>query len=92
MSKPDIFEKLISIRPEVLKFALIMEAKLKENEHKDGWELCDYSYLTRRLHNELQELKRKIAKDAPETEIWREAADVANFAMMIANVYQCDEE
>lgn len=45
------------------------------------------SYLTKRLHDEFGELKRKIDKNASRVEVVRECADIANFAMMVADVY-----
>lgn len=65
-----------------------MVEKLLKNSHKGGWDSCTPAYLSRRLGNELKEL-REIMHDSyktPETknEIIRECADIANFAMMIA--------
>lgn len=75
-----------------------MAQKLNENDGKDGWRDCEFAYLSRRLGQELKEL-RKLLKDndlmgddaslhATEllrNAIRREAADVANFAFMIAD-------
>jgi hypothetical protein len=93
----------IDVRPEVAAFALLMEAKLRENDHKGGWKDESIAYLSRRCGNELKELRgrleqrhREIMKGWPPVaertlpeivvSIGREAADVANFAMMIADV------
>lgn len=91
--------ELDDLRPEVQAFAKMMEAKLRENDFKGGWKNCPIGYLTRRCGNELSELRETIHRrllrtpnghPAPSAEesalIGREAADVANFAMMIADV------
>ena len=75
------------MRPIVSWFARLMEQKLSKNDHKGGWVGCTPSWLLRRLRAETNELARalKCHKKAPAL-IAREAADVANFAMMIADV------
>jgi len=88
-----------ALRPEVLEFAKIMERKLRENNEKGGWKTCSTWWLLGRAHEELVELRnaldswmakrdfcsgdriRRLAADVIE-----EAADVANFVMMIADV------
>ena len=52
-----------------------MEGKLRENDHKGGWENCKESYLTNRLYEEIEEFF--------DTKDVNELIDVANFAMMI---------
>ena len=87
-------------RPEVRAFAHLMEAQLRANDWKGGWKNEDASDLFPRISEEADELwqamvrhnKRLSWGDAwvMETDtaerIGREAADVANFAMMIADV------
>ena len=87
-------------RPEVRAFADLMEAKLRENDHKAGWKGEDASDLFPRIAEEADELWRAMVRHSKrlswgdawvmETDtverIGREAADVANFAMMIADV------
>lgn len=90
----------VTPRAAVAVFATHMESKLRENDHRGGWEDCDFDYLTRRLAEEARELRRAVdtfedaryshgatAADliAIAAEVRREAADVANFAMMIAD-------
>jgi hypothetical protein len=83
------------MRWQVQAFAEAMEARLVANDHKGGWEDCSIDYLIKRLRQETSELL-KVAGDrearcltVEEAERVRdEAADVANFAMMIADV--CD--
>lgn len=83
-------------RPWVDAFAEEMEAKLAENRHKgdrDGWRREQVSTLTKRLLCEVGELVDAIGKkDISGTgrfrkaQIRSECADIANFAMMIADV------
>jgi hypothetical protein len=78
----------------VLKMAKWMETKLSENRHKgdeSGWRSCSVESLLKRLDDEVRELKTKARSRSGQIhskEVWREAADVANFAMMIADVYE----
>ena len=65
-------------------FAGQMAKKLRENDHKGSWEGLGNDHLTHRLHQEFVELTEAIAKGTPE-QIISEAADVANFALMIAD-------
>jgi NTP pyrophosphatase (non-canonical NTP hydrolase) len=72
------------VRPCVKSFALAMETKLKENDWKRGWEYCSMQYLSMRLTQEREELRKAVERGNP-VEVLREAADVANFCMMIAD-------
>lgn len=87
------------LRAEVAAFAGAMEAKLRENDHKGGWKECNLTYLETRLREEMRELTSLFQawhlagsgfmgyrRDEVNAKIIREAADVANFAMMIADV------
>lgn len=75
-----------SLRPEVIAFARLMEDQLRANDHKPGWIQNGPFDLWPRLMEEAGELKMAlIARDGPDV-IAKEAADVANFAMMIADV------
>jgi NTP pyrophosphatase (non-canonical NTP hydrolase) len=66
-----------------------MVQKLDHNAHKRDWRFSrDVNYFHIRIHQELEELKRAIDRGASPEEVTREAADVANFAMMIADVYR----
>lgn len=74
--------------PVVLAFARRMEAKLAKNRHKGdrgGWLKDTPSALLRRLKVETNELEKAIQSNSC-GDIANEAADVANFAMMIADV------
>ncbi len=74
---------VVELRPEVLKFAEAMELKLRENAHKSGWKCCDVGYLTMRIAQEMVEFADCL--DA-EKACLEEAADVANFLMMLCDV------
>lgn len=83
-------------------FAEKMEQKLAKNDKKGGWDGASDGYLLRRISNERAELARALRKlkrnrragRGITTEdcaaVVREAADVANFAFMIADNY-CTE-
>lgn len=70
-------------RPEVRAFADAMEEQLSANDHKGGWQRDTALSLLRRLREETTELARAIGGEG---DVLKEAADVANFAMMIADV------
>lgn len=79
------------VRPCVSWFASIMERELKKNDHKPGWQRDTMKDLFARLVDESTELRDEIGRPTfPTVEdgsarIIKEAADVANFAMMIAD-------
>ncbi len=68
--------------------------KLRENAHKDHWRTCSVTFLLSRLDEEVHELRMEVllgwSEDRAE-KILREAADVANFAAMIADVVAREE-
>ena len=76
----------IELRPDAQWFAEQMELKLRENDHKGGWEGVTPLWLMARLREELDELEglRLYRPDFDRQRTIREAADIANFAMMIA--------
>lgn len=75
----------------VFSFAAHMQSKLEENAHKGGWDDDSAEELLARLVEETRELRTAIRKGKPKAEVVEEAADVANFAMMIAEVYEPSE-
>lgn len=84
-SKPPIWDAL---RPEVQRFAIVMERVLRHNDHKGGWRYTDARTLLLRTYVEMGELHKAMLNSdfsAPDVMILREAADVANFCMMIAD-------
>jgi NTP pyrophosphatase (non-canonical NTP hydrolase) len=74
----------MTIARSVIRFVDVMLEKLDENRHKDHWSGMSQKWLLNRLRQETGELSRAI-KRGNATEIAREAADVSNFAMMIAD-------
>ena len=74
-----------TLRSEVLEFATIMEKKLAEHDDRPGWKHCTPEWLLDRLLEEVMELRWSVLGNG-EDDIPREAADVANFAMMLADV------
>jgi len=75
-------------RPEVRAFADLMEAQLRANDHKPGWKNERTLPLFSRLLDEVAELGRQFYyEDDFDAEcVGPEAADIGNFAMMIADV------
>lgn len=85
-------DETLTLRPEVQRFAAAMERELRANDHKGGWRNDAPGRLLRRLWQEADELARALDahKTDPSAEtsarVASEAADVGNFAMMIADV------
>jgi NTP pyrophosphatase (non-canonical NTP hydrolase) len=86
-------DEVASIRPSVLKFAMAMEQELRANDYKGGWGDCSPRFLLQRMNEEADEVRHALddglargwTREDSER-IRKEAADVANFAMMIADV------
>ena len=70
------------MRDEVRSFALAMEEQLQANDHKPGWQGDSCYSLFVRLREEADELLMALRDHG---DVQKEAADVANFAMMIAD-------
>lgn len=76
-----------SLRDEVFAFAQAMEEQLRANDHKPGWKDDDPDDLIARITDETVELTDVVNRRFPRKGlILNEAADVANFAMMVADV------
>jgi len=91
------------LRPELLRFALAMENQLRENDWKrhwrgdggrgGGWGAMRWSDIANRIRGELTELRtlmkstRLRSRDDFKERVTKEAADVANFAMMMSDIY-----
>lgn len=72
------------VRPEVMAFALAMEAKLKANDHKGGWQDMFNQQIVGRINDELGELEEELlARDINSFRVRDECVDVANFTMML---------
>ena len=74
------------VRPEVKAFAVLMERELRRNDHKGGWKNCTMDFLFGKLVEEFAELY-SAANSGPMILVSCEAADLANIAMMICDVY-----
>lgn len=87
---PEPFEPTMTLRPAVAWFAQRLEAKLRANEHKGDWHDIPYIRLLWMLRREVSELQDALVMGPDggvDTEnVINEAADVANFAMMIATI------
>ena len=75
----------LKLRPCVEWFAQQMERVLRQNDYKGGWQEMFIEDLIDRLHEEVSELETCGCKPR---RIIKEAADVANFAMMIADQHR----
>lgn len=73
----------------VMAFAHVMEAKLAQNRHKgdrEGWMALSLSRLYELLLKEVDELDLALS-NGDANAVAEEAADVANYAMMIADKF-----
>jgi hypothetical protein len=70
------------LHPSVARLAIEMQRKLDRDRHKPGWaeSAVPLAYFVARLLEELREMQAADMDD-----VWAEAADVANFAMMYAD-------
>lgn len=66
----------MNLRPKVQKFAELMESRLREHDHKGGWEKDDERTLARRLVANAETLPAGGVEAA---------VDTANYAMMLAD-------
>jgi hypothetical protein len=72
------------LRREVREFAVAMEERLTANDHKGGWDDSESDWLMDRLREEADELEAALIRSPLDpNEVRREAADVANFALML---------
>lgn len=76
----DVDHKLVS------DFANHMFTKMRQNRHKAHWSTVTNSWLLERLKEEVQELEDAMRGNSDNVPM--EAADVANFAAMIADNYK----
>lgn len=75
------------VRDSVRLFAGVMEEMLQKNDHKGGWETMTVDSLMGRLIEECCELEDAIDNGEAMENVAHEAADVANFCMMVAENY-----
>lgn len=71
----------------VVEFSKHMLVKLRLNSHKGGWENETLARMLKRLNDEVVELTEAL-DEGDRVHIIEEAADVANFAMFIADIAQ----
>lgn len=70
------------MRREVAEFAMAMEAKLRKNDHKTGWQQLPVEALRRLMMLEIEEYN--VAREFfGSAEAMAELVDIANFAMML---------
>lgn len=72
-------------------FSSEMRKKLKDNLHKQHWSVLPIPACMNRLRDEVKELEEAINSDLPKAEVVKECADIANFAMFIADNYFPDD-
>jgi hypothetical protein len=75
-----------TIRPELAAFANVMETRLRENADRGDWRTLNFYYLVAALTANIGQLIRSYQVDKPDI-VLRSAADTANYAMMIADLY-----
>jgi hypothetical protein len=75
-----------TVRPEVAAFASVMESRLRENANRVDWRSLNFYYLVTALTANVGQLIKAFQVDKPEI-ILRSAADTANYALMIADLY-----
>ena len=76
------------MRQEVKDFAEAMEHKLAENDHKTHWAKQEFEHLFTGLAEEYDELVNSFEDGESVEQLLYEAADLANYAMMIADNYK----
>ncbi|WP_191557324.1 hypothetical protein [Metabacillus idriensis] len=75
-------------RIEVRQFAYEMEEQLKVNDHKRGWSKEHHEFLSREIGRNHELLRMALlSEDHDKFEITKRCANIANFAMMIADNY-----
>lgn len=79
------------VRPEVKAFAVLMEQRLRANDHKGGWKDCSPGHLYEKFVEERWEFEQVLVRawliTFPAEAVGHEAADVANLAMMNCDHY-----
>lgn len=75
------------VRPAVVSFAWEMEKELKLNDHKGHWGNVPLSELLDHLKKEVAELEEAVTQNFSPESVLSEAADTANMALMVADVY-----
>ena len=79
----------LELRPEVQWFAQEMEKILRKNDHKGKWQGCGEVELFEFLDNKIMTLDNALKGYIGRTDwqkVIKEATDLANYAMMIADL------
>lgn len=77
-----------AIKNSVNWFSHLMIKELMKHLARPGWKRETVGYLLDRLGEEVTELSDAIESNQPKEEVEKEAADVGNIAMMIADIYR----
>lgn len=83
-------EELEPIRSKITMFFDAMVYKLRVNAHKGAWENINLTDAIGFMQGEISELMQAIDEGGNTTELVLEAADIANFALIIANIAHRD--
>jgi len=84
-------EMIKQFQDKARKFASLMSAQLYRNKKKGGWSQLTPEHMLYRIRQELKELEGEVnwreecGSESSDLFIAMEAADVANFAMMIVD-------
>ncbi len=75
-----------TMNSELTAFMHVMESRLKENAGRGDWKTLNFYYLTACLAANLGQMIRAFQANKPDL-VLRSAADTANYAVMIADLY-----
>jgi NTP pyrophosphatase (non-canonical NTP hydrolase) len=64
-----------------------MRTKFYNNMGKGGWDKDSVDVLRERVSEEIDEMDDAIMYGLPKSQVQEEAADVANYLMMVSDVY-----
>lgn len=78
------------IRDKLNWFHSYMAEKLLENRHKRHWSTLSVFACLNMMDHEIRELQEAIDANLDEEEVRKECADVANYALFIADNYKQD--
>lgn len=72
----------------VAKLSQFQNQKLEKNAHKGRWEDVEPIAAFKRLIDEASELLEAVINGYSVKDVWEEAADVSNFALIMAESYE----
>ena len=79
------------LRPSVQRFAEAMEEQLRKHDDRPGWRNADWAYLSEEMGDHIDTLIERSNDPIFGTQaIVSSAADIGNFAMMLAEVLTGD--